>query len=135
MTDIFKNWPRFDGAAAWAGLTAEQQAEIGAIALEFIVNTNGEDAYFTGLEAKPQARPFLAGQPLLMDRLLTAVQDAIAEQVPSLTDDALPVPIPSLLGPVCRACGCSQEDACDEGCGWAEEDLCTACVSGGEGRP
>jgi hypothetical protein len=125
--EIFKGWPRFDGAAMWASLTSQQQAEIGAIALEFIVNANGEDAYFTGLEAKPEARPFIAGQRLLIDKLMIAVQDAIIEKVPALGDDALPVPIPSLLGAVCRQCGCTQEDACKDGCGWAEPDLCSAC--------
>ena len=103
--EIFKNWPRFDGATTWAGLMPAQQAEIGAVALEFIVNANGEDAYFTGLEAKPEARPFIAGQLLLIDKLMAAVQDAIIEKVPALGDDALPVPIPSLLGAVCRQCG------------------------------
>lgn len=29
----------------------------------------------------------------------------------------------------CRACGCSQYDACEDGCDWAGEGLCTACVS------
>ena len=118
---------RFYGAAAWATLTPEQQAEIGAIALEFVVNMHGEDAYFSGLEAKPEARPFIAGQPLLTDKLMCAVADAIGDKVPALFDDELVIPIPSLLGRVCRACRCSQEDGCPEGCGWSEDDLCTAC--------
>lgn len=33
---------------------------------------------------------------------------------------------------ICRSCGCSQFDPCDEGngrgCAWAEPDLCTACI-------
>lgn len=129
MAELFKDWPRFDGAAMWGQLTPEQQDEIGAIALEFVINMNGEDAYFTGLDAKPEARPFLAAQPLLSDRLLSAVQDAIIEHVPALGDDGLPVPIPSLLGAVCRACGCSPEDGCEEGCYWREDDLCSACAN------
>jgi len=28
----------------------------------------------------------------------------------------------------CRVCGCSDEDACEEGCHWVEEDLCSSCV-------
>ena len=128
MTELFKNWPRFDGAATWLTLTPEQQAAIGAVALEHVVCMSGEDAYFTGLEAKQGARPFLAAGPLLIDKLIAAVQDAIIDKLPALDTDALAVPIPSLLGPVCRACGCSQEDDCDEGCSWAEEDLCSACT-------
>jgi hypothetical protein len=116
MADIFKDWPRFDGAATWSSLTPEH-----------VVCMNGEDAYFTGLEAKPGARPFLAAGPLLVDKLIAAVQDAIIDKVPALDTDALPVPIPSLLGPVCRSYGCSEEDACDGGCNWAQPDLCSAC--------
>lgn len=31
---------------------------------------------------------------------------------------------------ICFVCGCTQEDACDEGCGWAniKQTLCTACA-------
>lgn len=128
MTDIAQPLPRFNGAEAWAKLTAEQQAEIGAIALEIIVNCHGEDAYFTGLDAKPEARPFIAAQPVLMDMLMSTVSEAIGPAVPALFDDDLPVPIPSLLGGVCRACACSEYDPCPEGCGWAEPDLCTSCA-------
>lgn len=28
---------------------------------------------------------------------------------------------------VCRKCGCSQLDACDDGCTWIAEDLCSSC--------
>jgi len=36
------------------------------------------------------------------------------------------------LDPVhcCRACGCTQDRACEGGCGWAKADLCTACAHG-----
>lgn len=35
---------------------------------------------------------------------------------------------PKLDGlPVCRVCGCSEEDACEGGCSWVEDDLCSAC--------
>lgn len=30
--------------------------------------------------------------------------------------------------PSCRACGCTEDDPCDEGCEWAEADLCSACA-------
>ena len=29
---------------------------------------------------------------------------------------------------ICRVCGCSNEDPCEDGCYWVEEDLCSACV-------
>ena len=28
----------------------------------------------------------------------------------------------------CRVCGCTENNACDEGCWWVEEDLCSSCV-------
>lgn len=28
----------------------------------------------------------------------------------------------------CRACGCTDDAACDGGCSWAEADLCSRCV-------
>lgn len=32
-----------------------------------------------------------------------------------------------LDGTSCRACGCTENNACDGGCTWAEEDLCSRC--------
>jgi hypothetical protein len=38
--------------------------------------------------------------------------------------------------PVCRVCGCTQNNACPGGCSWVEPDLCSSCAeeneSGGE---
>ncbi len=31
------------------------------------------------------------------------------------------------LAGVCRACGCTDDAACEEGCYWVEADLCSAC--------
>ncbi len=123
-----KALPRFDGAEAWATLTPDQQAEIGAIALEFVLNWHGEEIFFSGILAEPESRPFIAAQPLLTDMLVDSAQAALKDLVPAIDDDDLSMPIPSLLGPVCRVCLCSEYDPCDEGCGWAEPDLCTSCV-------
>jgi hypothetical protein len=129
LTETSQPLPRFDGAAAWAELTAEDQAAIGATALEYIVNLIGEETYFTGLEAKPEARPFIAAAPIIIDNMREAVTGALCWRSSALT--RLPVPIPSLLGPVCRVCLCSEDDGCAEGCGWAEADLCTSCAARG----
>lgn len=32
-----------------------------------------------------------------------------------------------LDGTSCRACGCTENNACPGGCSWAEEDLCSKC--------
>lgn len=31
--------------------------------------------------------------------------------------------------PVCRICGCTQENACPGGCYWVEPDLCSGCAN------
>jgi hypothetical protein len=129
VSEIFKDWPRFDGLATWPKLSPEEQAEIGALALELVVASRGEDVvYCSGLEETPVARPFLTAATLLNDKLEDTVSDAIASTALAHHDHARRMPLPSLIGPICRSCGCYHEDPCDEGCGWAEEDLCTACV-------
>lgn len=29
---------------------------------------------------------------------------------------------------ICRVCGCTQNNACEEGCYWVESDLCSHCA-------
>lgn len=120
--------PRFDGASAWAMLPPEDQAAIGAIALEYVVARNGIDLYSDVDGAALLHRPFEAVEPLLMQALLDMAQEALIDQVPALTDLSRLMPVPSFLGAVCRACACSEYDPCPEGCGWAEPDLCTVCA-------
>jgi hypothetical protein len=122
MAELFKDWPRFDGATTWASLTPAQQAEIGALVLEFAVAQHGMD--YDSYEV----RPFNVLEPLLFAALQETVATAISGIFPDLFNDDLPVPIPSFLGPICRSCGCSEQNACEGGCSWAEPDLCTACV-------
>jgi hypothetical protein len=31
-------------------------------------------------------------------------------------------------GSACRVCGCTDNDACEEGCYWVEADLCSSCA-------
>lgn len=31
-------------------------------------------------------------------------------------------------GGQCRVCGCTDNDACEDGCSWVEPDLCSSCV-------
>ena len=119
---------RFDGAAAWAALDEETRKAVGALVLEWVVAYAGEDA--TGPadeESWPRHRMFAHGAPVLLDMLISAASEALAPSCPALTDDKREFPVPSLLGPVCRVCGCTEYDACPGGCGWAEPDLCTSC--------
>lgn len=124
---------RFNGAEAWAKLTPEQQAEIGAIALELVICQNGEDAH----EGDGRlSRIFFNGYAQIDQALMDAVSDALNNRMPEVLNDH-DIPVPSLIGPVCRVCGCSEYDPCEDVCGWAEDDLCTACVAapGGAGTP
>lgn len=118
---------RFDGGATWATLPAEKQERIGAIALELLAawwaQEQAADRY-NGSD--PMLRAANAADILLIEELREAMVDAVPREA---LEDAEGNPfIPSLLGPVCRVCGCSQEDGCAIGCGWAEPDLCTACI-------
>ncbi|MGO1078304.1 hypothetical protein [Inquilinus sp. CA228] len=118
---------RFDGAAVWATLDPEHQAAIGAIALE-IVAAMVVDRY---VEIAPERDPrvyrvylaFDAGDAvdLLFQRAASAVD--LAAQ---LGANGLPR-IPSVIGAICRDCGCTQDDACTPRCSWAEPDLCSTC--------
>lgn len=123
---------RFDGAEAWAKLPPAAQAAIGAIALELTLAWHLQDA------AGPGPR---GGLPPVLERVAAIADSELMAELEAAALDALPEGafsatdgrprIPSRLGGVCRRCGCTQNDACDEGCGWAAEDLCTACVAGG----
>ena len=125
---------RFDGADAWSKLPADVQALIGSIALELPLVWHLQDIEGPGPESG--LSPLLARVARAADSaLMAALEAAVCEALPPdayTASDGGPR-IPAFLGDVCRVCGCSQENACDEGCGWAAEDLCTACV-GGEGR-
>ena len=133
-TVAFVGQERFDGALAWETLPVELQARIGAAALELAMAWYGQDAY---QDEVSRLRPFEAAdrhilaelQGLLASRMPAFAHDASG--IPEAIPDAAPVPIPSLLGSVCRRCGCSEEDACSPPCGWAAEDLCTACAGAG----
>lgn len=125
----FNDLPRFDGAEAWAKLTAEQQAVIGAIALEMIVTQRGID-YASEEATNRWLTPFKIAEALLEEALIDNVSVALITHFPQLfNDDAPLVLIPSILGPVCRVCLCSEYDPCDGGCSWVEDDLCSRCMA------
>lgn len=112
-----------NGAELWAGLDAETQARIGALAIELtwasaICVSSNKATYV-------ESRPFDAAYTLLINQI---EQDLLGTILPDVEGEPGTLPLPSLLGPVCRQCGCSQLDGCDEGCGWAEIDLCSACM-------
>jgi len=127
--DAGQSRPRFDGGEAFRHLPADMQLRIGKIALELVVAWIGQDHNRRG----GKARPFDAADMLLIALLESTVCEAVR---PPPTNE--PFPLPSLLGKVCRDCGCSEYDACQSdnnddfrtACAWAEDDLCTSCAEG-----
>lgn len=113
---------RFDGAAAWAALTPDNRDEIGAMALELVAGWLASD----GAPLTPVSR---ASEEAL-SRITSGLVDRATDMLTLDTFmDGERGRVPSLLGQVCRRCGCSERDACPDGCAWASENLCTACVS------
>lgn len=122
---------RFDGVAVWSKLTSQQQAEIGPLALERAA------ARYSAVSADDVENPFVrpvARAAEFADTWLDVLfHEAIAVALPRslfACDDGQPR-LPSRLGQVCRACGCSSHDACPGGCEWVAEDLCSACADRG----
>jgi hypothetical protein len=125
---------RFDGAAEWRKLTSEEKAAIGAAAIESAMALLGilclsEGEAFSGIATVERA--YQQAHRLAGDQLLAIVNARAG------LEGKLPM-LPSVIGQVCRSCGCSEDDACDlssggvpHACSWVEPDLCSACV----GRP
>ena len=125
---------RFDGAAIWSRLSTEQQTAFGAAAIELAIARYGAEV------ARDERE----------ERLILAAEEACNERIDELAEEHVlvygvvdpdEVPgIPTLLGPVCRQCGCTEHNACwtppwGEGCRWVEPDLCSACAANSHVRP
>lgn len=118
--------PRFHGSVAWTGLSAEQQAKIGALALELVAAWACSDEVNENSEL-PQAYARSAG--FCDAELISALQDSVVDALPrDVFYEGELARIPSHLGPICRVCGCTEHDGCACGCGWAAHDLCTSCA-------
>ena len=124
---------RLGGAVIWDRLTPEQQAGLGACAIELAVARFGVEV----ARDQREEHLFLAAE----EGVLTAL-DQRAEQHVFIDGVVSPrkVPgIPSLLGPICRQCGCTNHDAPGQDRGdsdsWAEPDLCRPCAADTQIRP
>lgn len=122
-----ERYEHLDGAALWAALPADQQAAIGAAAIEYVAGGNAVQAAGMTVEQTPRGRAAEEAWSRATDRLEEAVNGAVSPE--AWLDEAGQHRVPSIIGPICRECGCSECDACVEGCAWAEPDLCTACVA------
>ncbi len=117
--------PRFDSAAAWAQLSADERAAIGAAALDLIVASNTSVALAArDAQDAPAFRASQAAAQLAMAALDDEVLKALGESVDFDNDP----PVPASLGDICTRCGCSEHDACDDGCAWHAPGLCTSCI-------
>jgi len=115
--------PRFSGVEAWTRLEPETQAKIGALVLEMAVAS-----YAVGLsqqrgELSPRLRAIDHGGQEISHELYRTVITAIGDTI-----DWNKPPVPSLIGGVCRGCGCTDFKPCPCGCSWAAPDLCSACA-------
>jgi hypothetical protein len=124
MAETFNH---FDGAALWASLSADQQAAIGSAALEYVAGANATEAEGMSVEQTPRSRVAEESLSRATDALEDAVNGTLAPD--AWLDEAGHHRIPSVVGQICRQCGCTEHDGCYVGCGWAEENLCTACVA------
>jgi hypothetical protein len=114
---------RFNGAEAWQKLDPIAQQMIGAIALEFAMADRSvgvvDAADFPALRALEHASTHLSA--FLRDACVSALGEDVGGP------DA-PLAVPTLIGDVCRGCGCSEHDACEGGCSFIEPDLCSTCA-------
>ncbi|HEY9344206.1 MAG TPA: hypothetical protein VIQ53_02790 [Inquilinus sp.] len=119
---------RFDGTAVWATLDPEQQAAIGAAALELVALWNLRDRVVDDCD---QIDPHIirVEDAALDEEFIGELQERFVDALPR---EALEAPdgsplIPSFVGPICGACGCTDNDACRPPCSWVEPNLCSAC--------
>lgn len=123
---------RFDPAAAWDALDAEEQRSIGMIALllgraELLLNiTDYLDQFPRGetplVEWASEFEHDLVA--ILADHTLDFGEPDVSEKFDSL----------AIGMPTCRRCGCSEHMGCEGGCSWVEGeiDLCSACMPGAD---
>lgn len=117
---------RFDGAAIWQTLSQEEKDAIGAAALELVsAHFCMEEASNGGPFQTPESRAADASVEAADAALHLAFCEAVLQS--ELTDGEDRLKFPSVIGAICRTCGCSQNDACFPPCGWAEADLCSGC--------
>ncbi|ACL61709.1 hypothetical protein [Methylobacterium nodulans] len=118
---------RFDGADIWLGLTREEQARIGAVAIELVASWRLRQRVYEDQLSDILGRAAEAAETLLTRMLTMEVSEALPDGALEAEDGVTPR-VPLLLGGICRDCGCTQEDACPGGCGWAGEDQCSTCA-------
>lgn len=120
--------PALDPLAAWQALPPDVQQRIGAAAVAVAIGSLGLNIAIE--HADPAAhRP----RHVAYSEALSLIYELVTINVLGGDDTTLP-PRPDLrpLGITqCRACGCTDDFACDGGCYWFRPDLCSACAEAG----
>ena len=114
---------RLSEAAAWDGIPGAFQRRIGMIAVAYAVAAMGQAETGQSQAETLEARAVRAGEKAL-GQLLRA---AIIEAMPALRRSTT-LPLPKLLGWVCRSCGCTDHAPCAGRCRWIAPDQCSACT-------
>lgn len=116
--------PRFDGADAWERLTDAERRIIGKHALEAVVAHLGEQ---NCKELSRDGWPYRDAFSAANGGLFQLGVEILSFRVPSVFAGDV-YPVPSLVGNVCRECGCTEVSAGEQLRSWVEEDLCSACA-------
>lgn len=143
--------PRFDAEARFHLLEDREKALIGEWAMALVMSLMARAALTmgTGRNAPPAFEPLHRAHGAAIALLMQGpgfetIADIALRRAPD------PTAVTTLLGRVCRECGCTEFDACYPSCAWAEEPadgpgpsdqvrgrsgasldgLCTTCAAG-----
>ncbi|WP_158811223.1 hypothetical protein [Beijerinckia sp. L45] len=126
---------RWDSAAIAAALTPEQRLDLSVAALDLVAawSCTEVDHLRTDGVISPISRAGHEAANQATEQLL----DAFVAMVPR--DDMLAPNgqprIPQNLGLVCERCGCTENDACEDGCSWVTDCVCRSCAAPWEVTP
>ena len=122
MARIFE---RIDTKAFWAALPPEKQLEVGEAAVAFIA------AGYVQFNVKQNDHLGVRVAEAAFTKLESELFDVFGKDGAAFMGARGRHKVPAGLGMICKACGCTEEDACPGGCGWEGENLCTACAGNG----
>ena len=122
------NESSFDGAAVWDQLSADEQVEIGRLAIELVVIWLAEDVRDCDGAAGVSWLPYSAEAraSVWLDSAVHHVLDKLR-----VFEQYTQFPRPSILDEplrVCRVCGRDEDDMYLDLIWWADKSLCTICA-------
>lgn len=105
--------PTLDAAEIWDRLTPVGQRLAGMLLVETLLCNR--IVFEAGGIVKLEVRPWNEGLEIAISELELIFNPWLTE----LTS-AKVLPLPNVIGRVCRICGCSEFDPCDPPCAWVE---------------